>query len=252
MRTYYDLLNLGKDADKKDIKRAFHALAKRLHPDVYRTVSSGGASSDMYRTVSSGGASSDVYRKKSSGGESFLEVLTAYETLIDDRKREAYNTMLQTLEKDLAKGRCPNVYLPKSRVSFALSLKDIASLRVPSRAGNHRRRGFANPKGYHVCVDLTETELAGSPLVEIDVPAHVVCPVCRGDRVHCAFCSSKGQVLRAVPVAVPIPGHLTHGEVFALPLRAQRGKGDVSTKGYAFFMIDTLFVKVRIFEDADR
>jgi DnaJ-class molecular chaperone len=243
MSTYYDLFNLGKDADKRDIKRAFHALAKQLHPDVHLNVHSDSASSDMHRNVSSGGGS-------------FLEVLAAYETLIDDGKREAYNATLRALEKDiekdLARGRSRNVRLPKSRVSFALSLKDIASLRVPPREGNRRRRGFSNPKGYHVCVDLTEAELAMGSLVEIDVPAHVVCPVCRGDRVHCAFCSSKGQVLRAVPVAVPIPGHIAHGEVFSVPLRTLRGTVDVSTKGYAFFMIDTLFVKVRIFEDPDR
>ena len=230
MRTYYDLLNLDKDADKRDIKRAFHALAKRLHPDVYRS------------------RASDV------GG--FLEVLAAYETLIDDRKREAYNASLRTLEEDIAKAaareRTGNVRLPKSRVSFAISLKDIASLRVPQREGHRRRHGLANPKGYHVCIELTESELARGSSVEIDVPAHVVCPVCGGDRVNCAFCSSKGQVLRAVPVAVPIPGNLGHGEVFALPLRTFKGKGDVPNKGYAFFMIDTLFVKVRIFEDSDR
>jgi molecular chaperone DnaJ len=242
MRDYYELLNLDKDADKRDIKRAFHELAKQLHPDVYRNEPSDSGSSDRYGNVPS--------------GVGFLEILTAYETLIDDGKREAYNAALQALEEDIertiAKGRARNVFLPKSRVSFAISLKDVASLRVPPRKGNHRRRGFANPKGYHVCVDLTESELAMGSLVEIDVPAHVVCPVCRGDRVHCGFCSSKGQVLRAVPVAVAIPGHLTHGEIFALPLRTPRGKGDISTKGYAFFMINTLFVKVRIFEDSDR
>jgi molecular chaperone DnaJ len=230
MRTYYDLLNLDKDADKRDIKRAFHALAKRLHPDVHRS-----------RAMDAGG---------------FLEVLAAYETLVDDRKREAYNARLRALEDETAKagagGRNAETRLPKSRVSFALSLKDIASLRVPQRAGHRRRHGLANPKGYHVCVGLTEAELARGSMVEIDVPAHVLCPVCRGDRVNCAFCSSKGQVLRAVPVSVPIPGHLGHGDIFALPLRALRGKGEAPNKGYAFFMIDTLFVKVRIFEDSDR
>ena len=239
MKTYYDLFNLGKDADKRDIKRAFHALAKQLHPDVNEYRPSHADGPDMHRNVPSCGG--------------FLEVLTAYETLIDDEKREAYNAALHALEQKTAncitRGHSRNIRLPKSRVSFALSLKDIASHRVPSREGNHRRRGLANPKGYHVCVNLTASELAIGSFAEIDVPAHVVCPVCRGDRVHCAFCSSKGQVLRAVPVAVHIPGHLAHGEIFTMPLR---GKVGVSAKGYAFFMIDTLFVKIRILEDADR
>jgi molecular chaperone DnaJ len=230
MRTYYELLNLDKDADKRDIKRAFHELAKRLHPDVYRS------------------------RVSDAGG--FLEVLAAYETLIDDRKRDAYNASLRALEEEIAKGSAgrndADARLPKSRVTFALSLKDVASFRSPPREGKRRRRGLSNPKGYHVCVELTESELARGSLIEIDVPAHVVCPVCGGDRVSCAFCSSRGQVLRAVPVTVPIPGHLGHGDVFAVPLRTVRGRGDAAGSRYAFFMIDTLLVKVRIFEDSNR
>jgi DnaJ-class molecular chaperone len=254
MGTYYDLLNLGTDADKAEIKRAFHALAKRLHPDVCRPAARAGACSRAPAPAEGGAI--DRARARDGG---FLEVLAAYETLIDDRKREEYDSTLERHDGTGGKAhgkagataagaglwRGGTRSIPKSRVSFALSLRELASLRVPSRTGGRRRRTFANPKGYHVCVGLTGEELARGARVEIDVPARVVCPVCGGDRVHCAFCSSKGQVLKAVPVPVPIPRHLGHGDVFSLPLRTlKRG-------GYAFFMIDALVVKIRILEDAD-
>ena len=137
MRTYYDLFNLEKDADKQDIRRAFH-------PDV----------------------------TKDDG--LFVEVLAAYKTLIDDEKRSAYN----------------------NRISDG---------------------GFRPP-------------------------AHVVCPACGGDRVHCSHCSYRGYVLRAVPVMVPIPTDLCYGAVFAFPLR------EIKNKRYAFFMVDTLYLKVMVLD----
>ena len=34
MKTLYELLNVTTNADKEDIKRAFHRLAKQHHPDL--------------------------------------------------------------------------------------------------------------------------------------------------------------------------------------------------------------------------
>jgi DnaJ-class molecular chaperone len=203
MKSYYELFNCAKDADKRDIKRAFHALAKKLHPDVSRD------------------------------SRTFVEVLKAYETLVDDEKRAVYNITLLKLPGQLK--------LPKERVSFALSLSDVAQLRLPSRTG--RRRKSWNPKGYHVRVSLTRAELAGGSIAEIGLPAHVVCPSCGGNRVHCNLCSFRGFVLKAVPVSVPIPRHLSHGDIFAFPLRT------LKNKTYAYFMLDTLYLKVMLFRE---
>lgn len=73
-------------------------------------------------------------------------------------------------------------------------------------------------------------------------PARVVCPACGGDRVHCNHCSYRGYVLKAVPVMVPIPTDLCHGAVFAFPLR------EIKNKRYAFFMVDTLYLKVMVLD----
>ena len=183
MRTYYDLFNLEKDADKQDIRRAFHRLAKQLHPDV----------------------------SKDDG--LFVEVLVAYKTLIDDEKRAAYN----------------------NRISDG-------GFRPPARCAQSRKPGAWNPKGYHVGVGVTRAEMHAPSAVEVGVPAHVVCPACGGDRVHCNHCSYRGYVLKAVPVMVPIPTDLCHGAVFAFPLR------EIKNKRYAFFMVDTLYLKVMVLD----
>jgi molecular chaperone DnaJ len=208
VRTYYDLFNLEKDADKQDIRRAFHRLAKQLHPDV----------------------------SKDDG--LFVAVLAAYKTLIDDEKRSVYNDRISDGGFRLT-ARRP---LPCSRVSFALSLEDVVRFKPPARRGQRRKPGEWNPKGYHVRVGVTRAEMRAGSTVEVGVPAHVVCPACGGDRVHCNHCSYRGYVLRAVPVMVPIPTDLSHGAVFAFPLR------EIKNKRYAFFMVDTLYLKVVVLD----
>ncbi len=204
MKTYYELLNIGKDAPKEDIKRAFHKLAKQFHPDI------------------------------SNNHHLFIEILDAYKTLIDDDKRKIYNSSLKKFT--LQKGS----FIPKSRVSFAVSLQDIARFKIYYPAKRKRRTGGFKPKGYDVCVQLTQSELQGGSVVYIDIPAHVICPLCGGNRVHCTLCSYKGYVLKAVPFPVSIPKDLRDGDIFSVPIR------ELKIKEYVFFLIKELFVKIKI------
>ncbi|XP_071770657.2 dnaJ homolog subfamily B member 9-like [Centroberyx gerrardi] len=63
-RDYYDILGVPKDASERQIKKAFHKLALKYHPD----------------------------RNKSPDAEStFREIAEAYETLSDDKRRREYD-----------------------------------------------------------------------------------------------------------------------------------------------------------------
>ena len=192
------------DAQKKDIKKAFYKLAKLFHPDL------------------------------SDNHETFIDILNAYETLIDDTRRSEYDNLLNNTYSQSER------LLPKNRVSFALSLQDIAIIRYFNPGKTRRHSGYINPKGYDVSVSLSHEELQKGSFVHIDVPAHVVCPLCRGDRTPCNLCSDKGFILRAVPVPVPIPKFMDNGEIFSVPLR------NIKKKHYVFFMIRNLHVKVEI------
>lgn len=65
MRDYYDVLGVSKDAGQSDIKKAYYALAKKLHPDTNKD-------------------DADAETK-------FQEVQRAYETLKDQDKRTLYD-----------------------------------------------------------------------------------------------------------------------------------------------------------------
>jgi len=202
MDSYYELLRVEPDADRESIKRAFYRLAKEHHPDI---------------------------SKKSSH---FMKILNAYKTLTDDNRREQYDSIIQR----------KSVVLPKDRLFFAVSLSDIArQLHLRSGKGRRRPRVF-RLKDHDVCINLTQTELDAGAVVYADIPAHVICPLCRGDHKDCRLCSSRGYVLKAVSVPIAIPRYLGDGDVFELPLTRQRGEE------FAYFMIRELSVKIKIFQ----
>ena len=62
-RDYYELLGVQKSATKEDIKKAFHKLAHKFHPD-----------------------------KKEGDADKFKEVSEAYSILSDDKKRAEYDS----------------------------------------------------------------------------------------------------------------------------------------------------------------
>ncbi|XP_062227892.1 chaperone protein dnaJ GFA2, mitochondrial-like [Phragmites australis] len=64
-RDYYDVLGVSKNASQAEIKKAYYALAKKLHPDTNK-------------------GDADAERK-------FQEVQRAYETLKDEQKRSLYD-----------------------------------------------------------------------------------------------------------------------------------------------------------------
>jgi molecular chaperone DnaJ len=66
-KNYYDVLGIPKSASKDDIKKAFHKLAHKYHPD-----------------------------KSSGDADKFKEVSEAYSVLSDDKKRAEYDSYGQT------------------------------------------------------------------------------------------------------------------------------------------------------------
>lgn len=73
-RSLYEILGVSTDAPAKDIKRAYHRLALKLHPD--KVDDSNISAEDMEEIV-----------------RSFIEVVSAYEVLSDPVRRKRYDTL---------------------------------------------------------------------------------------------------------------------------------------------------------------
>lgn len=86
-KDYYDILGVRKDANERQIKKAFHKLAMKYHPD----------------------------KNKSPNAEAkFRGIAEAYETLSDEKRRQKYDQFDHgTFYNDITKDRNgPNVHQP--------------------------------------------------------------------------------------------------------------------------------------------
>ncbi len=63
-RDYYEVLGVGKDASKDEIKKAYRKLSKKYHPDI---------------------------NKEEGSDDKFKEISEAYEILSDEDKRAQYD-----------------------------------------------------------------------------------------------------------------------------------------------------------------
>jgi curved DNA-binding protein CbpA len=91
---YYQMLDIGRAANDTDLKRAYHSLAKRFHPDHFRKA----VDDQLYARVES----------------AFAQIAQAYETLKNKQSRAAYDSKLLTLEKMGGAARAPNQGSAKS------------------------------------------------------------------------------------------------------------------------------------------
>jgi curved DNA-binding protein CbpA len=85
---YYQMLGIVRPANDADIKRAYHSLAKRFHPDHFRKA----VDDKVYARIES----------------AFAQIAQAYETLKNKQSRAAYDSKLLTLEKMGGASRVPN------------------------------------------------------------------------------------------------------------------------------------------------
>ncbi|CDQ58183.1 unnamed protein product [Oncorhynchus mykiss] len=109
-KDYYDILGVPKDANERQIKKAFHKLAMKYHPD----------------------------KNKSPDAETkFRDIAEAYETLSDEKRRQEYDQFGHgTFHNDGTKGRnSPNVHQP---FNFGDMFKDF-DIYSQNRHALHKR-----------------------------------------------------------------------------------------------------------------
>ena len=85
-KDYYVVLGISRQANLNQIKRAYRRIAKQLHPDLTHSISS----------------------------DEFREAREAYETLIDENKRQRYDAALKQ-PRQISKKRNVQHIIPKRR-----------------------------------------------------------------------------------------------------------------------------------------
>jgi DnaJ-related protein SCJ1 len=182
LEDYYEILGVAKDANDKDIKKAFRKLSRKHHPDV---------SSDK------------------NANEIFSKISESYEVLKDEKKRKLYDRYGKEGLEESGRGRGGGGGNPFDVFSSFFDDDGEGGF-----FGGGRRQGSRKPRPLVIefFVDLELIQTGGK--VNFTHFGSFKCPHCDGsgaddpNDVHvCSECRGKGRVMKVRQLA---PGYVQH------------------------------------------
>ncbi len=177
-RDYYKVLGVEKNADEKQIKRAYRKLAKKYHPDM------------------NGGDASPESEAK------FKEATEAYEVLSDSKKRSTYDQFGHAAFENGGAGGYGGFQGGFGDIDLGDIFGDLFGAGFGGGFGGSRRRNYPTKGanvGASITIDFNEAVFG----CEKDISVNVLesCSKCKGsgakEGTHpetCSTCSGSGQV----------------------------------------------------------
>jgi molecular chaperone DnaJ len=171
-KNYYEVLGIDKKASKEDIKKAFHKLAHKFHPD-----------------------------KKEGDAERFKEVSEAYSVLSDEKKRAEYDSYGRTFSGGASGGFNAedfdfSQFRDAFQGGFSFDFSDIFS-DVFSGGSPRTRRG----RDISIDLELSFRESIFGTKRTVLLAKTSPCETCKGsgakpgsDIVTCAHCNGTGKI----------------------------------------------------------
>ncbi|MEI2665517.1 molecular chaperone DnaJ [Rossellomorea sp. LJF3] len=168
-RDYYEVLGVGKDASKDEMKKAYRKLSKKYHPDI---------------------------NKEADADEKFKEISEAYEVLSDDQKRAQYDRFGHT---DPNQGFGGGADFGGGGFG---GFEDIFNTFFGG-GGGRRRDPNAPRQGADLqyTMSLTFEEAVFGKETEIEIPREEECDTCHGSGAKpgtkvntCSHCNGSGQL----------------------------------------------------------
>ncbi|KMY96096.1 protein tumorous imaginal discs, mitochondrial isoform X3 [Drosophila simulans] len=189
-KDYYATLGVAKNANGKDIKKAYYQLAKKYHPD--------------------------TNKEDPDAGRKFQEVSEAYEVLSDEQKRREYDTYGQTAENigrqgggfpgGGAGGFGPEGFSQSWQFRSSIDPEELFR-KIFEGEGNFRTNSFddfADSKfgfgqAQEMVMDLTFAQAARGVNKDVNVNVVDQCPKCAGTKCEpgtkpgrCQYCNGTG------------------------------------------------------------
>jgi molecular chaperone DnaJ len=235
MKDYYKILGVNKNASKEEIRKSYRKLSKKYHPDV-----------------------------NPSGEDKFKEISEAYETLIDDNKRNQYDNPnpfgnmggghhpfsdfmnqftnrrqpRKTPEKIIRVNISPIESYTGIRKEINYQTKHTCK-KCNGEGGDRNSCGTCNGSGF---IDRKVGSSFFSQVIRTN------CDVCAGTGYRiinpCVECHGSGSTMKRETITVDIPKNVSSGNTLRV-----RGKGDSrSETGYGDLIIEIDVPKTNNFE----
>lgn len=177
-RDYYEILNVSRDADESELKKAFRKLAMQYHPD-----------------RNPDDAQAEI---------NFKEVNEAYDVLKDPQTRAAYD---QFGHAAFENGMGSQQGGPGFGADFTSSMSDIFDdLFGEFMGGGRQRQSHGQERGSDLRynLDITLEDAFNGKTAELTVPSSVACENCSGSGAKpgtqptvCSTCGGAGKVRAA-------------------------------------------------------
>lgn len=208
-RNFYVILGVPREATPAAIRTAYRNLVKQYHPD----------------------------RAGAAHAARFRDVVEAYEVLSDPDRRRAYNHGLGRLVTPGSLGGEP-LRTPSWQEAEPLVPEDVSILRAFHATRRSAEEEFLDwttrhftgahlPKSgraEHLSMEivLSQEEAESGGILPLKLPTFATCPACGGtgrDWLYpCVSCGAQGIVQDEETVRIRIPGKVTDGTVWDLPL----------------------------------
>lgn len=203
-RDYYELLEVSRNADDGEIKKAYRKLAMKYHPD--------------------------RNPDNPSAEEKFKEIQKAYAVLSDKQKRSAYDQFGHA-------GVDPSMGGGGGFGGFGDVFEDIFENIFSGGRGQGRQSRGQRGADLQFNIQLTLEEAATGKEVEITVPRHGPCATCSGSGAKkgtkpksCETCHGMGQVRIQqgfFSIQQTCPGCHGEGSVITDPCNSCHGQGRI-------------------------
>lgn len=177
-KDYYEILGVKKDASKDEIKKSFHKLAHKYHPD-----------------------------KNKGDDKKFKEVNEAYQTLSDDQKRSQYDRFGQAGPQGFAGGQGGGFGGGFGGFDFSgaenmqFDMGDLGDIFGDFFGGGGGRKKVKRGRDIETNVDLSFEESIFGVEKKISLNKQSACTVCGGNGAKpgakmntCKTCDGSGQV----------------------------------------------------------
>ena len=217
-RDYYDILGIDKNADKKEIKKAYRKLALKYHPDK---------------------------NPDKAAEEKFKEISEAYAVLYDDDKRALYDRYghagidQQFSTEDIFRGTDFSDIFRGMGVNFGFGFDDIFEQFFGHRTGFSRKSRTRRGRDLRYDIEISLEDAYNGFETEINVPRTEICETCKGSGAKpgtspkkCPQCGGTGQLQASRRTAFGMFTQVStcsrcggQGEVIEEPCPSCKGRG---------------------------